>query len=218
MDLLNFIQKYFVFLIPGIIGILLYHTLNIHKDQHYYLEFVKIILYSLFSFTFTDITFWIIKELFPCFICSPINVIQYISSAEIVIPTANVIVSTIFAVLLACILTKANNKNWIFRLANKLKLTRRIDNQSVWEHAFDTNDIIVFRDYITKNTYYGKVLSFSDNSEIREIRFQDVRVFDEHSSLLYHAEELYLSRAHNEFSVEIHNYNENAETEKKTNE
>lgn len=213
MEIYAFIQKYFVLLIPGIIGILLYHKLNTHKEQHYYLEFIKIITYSIFSFIFSDITFLIIKKLFPCFIFSPINVIQYIYSTENTIPTPNVIVAIIYAILLACILTKANTENWLFSIANKLKITRRIDNQPVWEHAFDTNDIIVLRDYITKNIYYGKVISYSDNSEIREIRFQDVRVFNEHAEFLYHAEEMYLSRAYNEFSIEIQNYNDNNKTE-----
>ena len=213
MEIYAFIQKYFVLLIPGIIGILLYHKLNTHKEQHCYLELIKIITYSIFSFIFQDITFLIIKKLFPCFIFSPINVIQYIYSTENTIPTPNVIVAIIYAILLACILTKANTENWLFSIANKLKITRRIDNQPVWEHAFDTNDIIVLRDYITKNIYYGKVISYSDNSEIREIRFQDVRVFNEHAEFLYHAEEMYLSRAYNEFSIEIQNYNDNNKTE-----
>ena len=218
MDILTFIQKYFVLLLPGIIGILLYNKLNIHKEQHYYLEFVKVITYSIFSFVFSDVVFWIIKNLFPCFIYSPINIIPYIASNATAIPTANVVLSIIFALVLACILTKANSKNWLFRFANKLKLTRRIDNQPVWEHAFDTDDIIILRDYITKNIYYGKVISYSDNSEIREIRFEDVRVFNEHAEFLYHAEELYLSRTHNEFSIEIQNYNEFYETERQNDE
>jgi len=218
MDILTFIQKYFVFLLPGIIGILLYHKLNIHKEQHYYLEFVKVITYSIFSFVFADAVFWIIKKLFPCFIYSPINIIHYLTSNVTSIPTANVVLAMIFALVFACVLTKANSQNWLFTLANKLKITRRIDNQPVWEHAFDTDDIVILRDYITKNIYYGKVISYSDNSEIREIKFEDVRVYDERANFLYYAEELYLSRTHNEFSIEIQNYNDNQEKETKKNE
>lgn len=218
MDILTFIQKYFVLLLPGVIGILLYHKLNIHKEQHYYLEFVKVITYSIFSFVFADLVFWIIKKLFPCFICSPINVIQYISSGETAIPTANVVLALIFSIVFALVFTKANYKNWFFKIANKLKITQRIDNQTVWEHAFDTDDVIVLRDYVTKNIYYGKVISYSDNSEIREIRLNDVRVFNEYAEYLYHAEEIYLSRAHNEFSIEIQNYNDIDETERQKDE
>ena len=103
MDILTFIQKYFVFLLPGIIGILLYHKLNIHKEQHYYLEFVKVITYSIFSFVFADAVFWIIKKLFPCFIYSPINIIHYLTSNVTSIPTANVVLAMIFALVFACV-------------------------------------------------------------------------------------------------------------------
>lgn len=96
-----------------------------------------------------------------------------------------------------------------------MKLTRRIDNQTVWEHVFDDNDVIVLRDSVTGNTYYGKVYSFSDNSENREIYFENVSVFDENSDFLYHAEKLYLSRVHNEFTIEIQDDTQTGEGERK---
>lgn len=205
MSVLEFIQKYFVFLLPGIVGTLLYNKINIRKEQHYYLEFIKMILYSFLSFLFADITFLIIKKMFPCFIFSPVNIIEYISSANSSLPTANVALAIIYAIVFACLLTKANYHNWIFIIANKLKLTRRIDNEAVWDHFFDTSSVVVLRDLVTENTYYGSVVTYSDNSSNREIYFEDVYVYNKYSEFLYHAEALYLSRAHNEFTVEIPN-------------
>ena len=103
MSVLEFIQKYFIFLIPGIVGVLLYNKINIHKEQHYYLEFIKMILYSFLSFLFCDAMFWAIKKIVPCFIFSPINIIEYISSADSTIPTANVFVSIVCAIVFACL-------------------------------------------------------------------------------------------------------------------
>lgn len=205
MSVLEFIQKYFVFLLPGIVGVLLYNKINIHKEQHYYLEFIKMILYSFVSFMVTDLLFLIILKLFPCFIGHPINIIKYIGSVDSSLPTANVIVSIIVAIIISCLLTKANYHNWIFTIANKLKLTRRIDNEAVWDHFFDTSSVVTLRDFVTGNTYYGLVVSYSDNSTNREICFNDVKVYDKYSEFLYHAESLYLSREHNEFSIEIFN-------------
>lgn len=213
MDIFEFVQKFFLLLLPGILGSYLYASLNVQKEQHYYFEFLKIVMFSFVSYLVTDVLFWGVKALFPCFICAPIDIINKIGSAEVTIPTANVLVSIGFALILACVLTKARYENWLFRLANKLKLTRRIDNQTVWEHVFDDSNIVVLRDGITKNTYYGKVISYSDNSENREIYFGNVYVFDEHSNRLYHAEKLYLSRAHNEFTVEIQKDTQSVERE-----
>lgn len=203
MSILEFIQKYFIFLLPGIVGVLLYNKINIHKEQHYYLEFIKMILYSFLSFYFSDTILFVIKKIFPCFIFSPVNIISYISSEDSLIPAANVILSILCAMIFACLLTKANYNNWIFIVANKLKLTRRIDNEAVWDHVFDESSIVTLRDLVTGNSYYGSVASYSDNSSNREIYFDDVYVYDKNSNFLYHAEGLYLSRVHNEFTIEI---------------
>lgn len=214
MDLCTFFQKFFVILLPGILGTYVYASLNVQKEQHYFFEILKMIMISFVSYLLTDMLFGTIKKFFPCFVCSPIDIIHQIGASNAVIPTANVLVSVLFAILFACLLTKAGYENWIFRIANKLRITRRIDNQTVWEHVFDDSDVVVLRDQITKNTYYGKVTSYSDNSENREIYFEDVYVFDEKSNPLYHAEKLYLSRAHNEFTVEILDDSQDTEGEK----
>lgn len=215
MDIFEFVQKFFLFLLPGILGSYLYASLNVQKEQHYYFEFLKMIMISFVSYLLTDILFAGIKKLFPCFVYDSIDIVHQIGAAKAVIPTENVLVSIVFALILACILTKAGYENWLFRLANRLKLTRRIDNQTVWEHVFDDNDVIVLRDSVTGNTYYGKVYSFSDNSENREIYFENVSVFDERSDFLYHAEKLYLSRTHNEFTIEVQDDTQAGEGERK---
>lgn len=203
MTILDFVQKYLIFLLPGIIGALLYNKINIHKDQHYYLEFIKMILYSFVSFLFSDLTAY----LMPCKLSflkfSPINIIQYISSDKSELPTVNIVVAIIWALIISCLLTKANYNNWIFRLANKLKLTRRTDNEPVWDHFFDNGSIVNLRDLVTGNIYYGSVSSFSDNCDNREIYFDDVYVYNSQAEFLYHSTGLYLSRAHNEFVLEI---------------
>lgn len=211
MNIFEFIQKFFLFLLPGILGSYLYAALNVQKEQHYYFDFLKIVMISFVSYLATDVCFVVIKKLCPCFIFDSIDIIHHIGAVESQIATANVLVSVILALVLACILTKAQYNNWLFKFANTLRLTRRIDNQTVWEHVFDDSDVIVLRDRITKNTYYGKVISFSDNSENREIYFGDVYVFDKYSNPLYHVEKLYLSRAHNEFTIEIHNDSQSTE-------
>lgn len=203
MSVLEFVQKYLIFLLPGIIGVLLYNKINIHKEQHYYLEFIKMILYSFFSFLLSDLTAY----LMPCQLLhstfSPINILKYIYSDKSELPTINIIFAILWALIISCILTKSNYNNWIFRIANKLKLTRRIDNEPVWEHFFDKGSIVNLRDLVTGNIYYGSVASFSDNCDNREIYFDDVYVYNDQAELLYHSTGLYLSRAHNEFILEI---------------
>ena len=48
MDIIEFIQKFFILLFPGIVGVFLYNTLSIRREQHYALEFLKMLCVSFF--------------------------------------------------------------------------------------------------------------------------------------------------------------------------
>lgn len=216
MDLLIFVQKFFILLLPGVLGLLLYNALSIHKEQHYSFEFLKLLCFSFIAYLLTDVLFGVIKWAFPCFRFDAIDIIQQISSEEAALPSANVIMSIIWAIIVACILTKASYENWLFKMANKLKLTCRVDDRTVWEHIFDMGETIVLRDQVTGNIYYGTVDTFSDNSDNREICFGKVYVFDKFGKPLYDAESLYLSRAHNEFTIEIPDDKDGVELKEET--
>ena len=70
---------------------------------------------------------------------------------------------------------------------------------------FDRQPWIVVRDYVTGNTYYGKVIKYSDGTETRELLLKEVSVWSKADGE-YKMEEVYLSRLPSEFSIEIDNY------------
>lgn len=208
MDIIEFIQKFFILLFPGIVGVFLYNALSIRKEQHYALEFLKMLCVSFFSYLLTDITYGTIKHFIPGFMYNAIDIVHKIGSNATYIPSENVILSVVWAVIISCILTKAVHENWVFRIANKLKLTHRVDDRTVWERVFDAGETIVLRDHVTGNIYYGVVNVYSDDSDNREILFDKVYVSDQYGEFLYEAEALYISRAYNEFTIEIPDDNE----------
>ena len=214
MDIVDFVLQFFIFLIPGICSTLLYDSLNIRKERHYYIEILRLFFVSFISFAVVDLLICGITKLFHGLTWKPIDIVHQIGTKGLQIPIINVAVATGVAILFTGILVKARSGNWLFRFANKLHLTKRIDNQPVWEHAFDRNDIVVVRDKVTTNTYYGRVVAFSDNSEIRELILEDVYIYDQEGDRLYHTESVYLSRNHNEFTVETYNDQESYDSEK----
>lgn len=223
MELIEFIQKLFLILLPGIIGVLVINELTIHKEQHYYLELIRVFTYSFFSFLIPDILIRIINCMLRICKCSirfeTVDIVKHIASENFTIKTHNEIFAICCAILLSVLITKVKNDNLIFHIAHKLNITRRIDNQSVWDSVFDIDSIVVIRDFVTTNTYYGRVEKYSDNCENREILLKEVRVFDQEGTFLYECESLYLSRQHNEFSIEIYNYEDKSqESEEQENE
>ena len=204
MEIAEFIQKFFLLFLPGIVGMLVYNQINIREEQQGYVESLKLVCLSLASYLLTDGLFWALRRI-PGFPWGPVNIVEVIAAEEIRLPAANVFSASVFAVVLVCLLTKAVADNWFFGIARRLSLTKRAGNQPVWEMAFDYGNTVVFRDLVTENTYCGKVMFFSDNSDIREILLRDVVVYDSGSAELYRTSILYLSREHNQFTMEIQN-------------
>ena len=162
---------------------------------------MKVICLSLVSYLLTDALFAILG-LIPVFPWRPAHIIQEIASPEIHLPSANVLASVLMGIAIACLLTKADYHNWLFGIANAMNLTDRTDDKTVWDRVFDDGKVVILRDMVTTNIYYGEVYIFSDDKDRREIIFYHVRVYDQMSNFLYHADTLYLSREHNQFTIE----------------
>jgi hypothetical protein len=98
------------------------------------------------------------------------------------------------------------SKNVLFRVSNRFKITNRTDNEDIWDELFDEQPWIIFRDYITKHTYWGRVRKVSDKKQEREIVLEEVTVYDENGEELYKMKQVYFCRNSSEFSIEIDNY------------
>lgn len=203
IELIDFFQKFFVFLLPGIVGRFIMVTVNIHKEQHYYFEILSIIVLSTLSYLIADGLFAIICLVWPSAPVQSIGIINRLATAQLSVPFPNVCCSCVLGIVLSCLLTKAVQEDWIFKFANRLKITTRSDDKPVWNHLFDQQSTIILRDTITQNVYFGSVIRYSDNSENKEILMSDVRVFNQESVLLYQMDRVYLSRKHDAFSIEI---------------
>ncbi|MBQ7921735.1 MAG: hypothetical protein IJ325_04040 [Clostridia bacterium] len=202
MDIANFIQKFFLYLLPGIFGLIIFEHLTPQKERHYYKEFVFSFILSFVSFLIVDILISLFNLLCPKSTVQPLNIVAYISNMQGVIPNGIFFASCIVSIIIALFLIKCDYKQWLFKLAKKLKLSNRNDNLSVWESIFENDPVVTLRDNITGNTYFGTVTSISDNCDKREILFENVRVFSEEGDELFAANTLYLSRNHNEFTIE----------------
>ena len=206
MEMADLIQKFFLLLLPGMIGMSLYYQLNIHEKLHYYFEFLKLIGISVASYLLSDCVFFVCGILIPWF-PRPANILAELSESPVNLPAPNVFAAVFASLVIACVMTKANYEGYLFRIANRLNLTSRFDNRDVWEHLFEYGNAVVLRDMVTENIFYGKVLVASDNSEKREILMSEVDVYNQEYEWLYHADLLYLSRDHNQFTAEIQNAN-----------
>lgn len=213
MEFVNFIRTTFVFFLPGVLGMMLYNYLNPPKEFIIYVQAIKSILISFFSFLCVDGVFGLIDLRFENRFIKPVNIIKYITNSNTEMPISNMCVAMIFSLIIALVFTKLDSHNIIYKLAKKTNLTYKVSSKPVWETSLSQKEYVVVRDYVSKNTFYGQVIEYSDDSSIRELLLKDVSVFTEESQLLYNAEEVFLSREHNEISIEIFDYSKQSEGE-----
>lgn len=211
MTVFDFAERFILFVIPGIIAYSLFYNLVGRKPPTDLLGISYIFIASIFSFIIGNLLLQLIN-LCPCIDFRLVEVTQILSGNNGSLSAAGIVSATISAIVLAYFIVLVWDHNWPFQIANRLKLSHRVDNNPVWDYMFDIQPWIVVRDYVTGNTYYGKVIKYSDGSETRELLLQEVSVWSQKDGD-YKMEQVYISRSPSEFSIEIDNYNKGDESD-----
>jgi len=107
------------------------------------------------------------------------------------------ILGLIFSIFLGFWLSKAINKKYIFRFANRLNISDLSSNLNVWDDFLSSNrteNVVVIRDKVNNLMYYGLIGSYSETTlEKKELHLFDVTVYGNiEANKLYDVEELYL--------------------------
>lgn len=210
MTIFDFIQQFILFIIPGVISYLYFCYLTGRKLQSDLFTIAIIFIYSTCSFLLGDLLL-ILINLVSCFNFKLADVVQILTGNTNGITVPNLLVAIVSAVLLGIVTVLFSDKRLLFRLANRLRITRRTDNDEVWDYMFDFQPWVIVRDYVSGNVYYGCVIKYSDRNALRELLLIDVRVWSKNDGE-YHMEQIYISRAPSEFSIEIDQYNKEEDT------
>ncbi len=205
MEVFNFLSQFIFFIVPGIIFTYISgYLLNEHeRDQ---IKFsLNIFVVSTLSFVIGNFILSLLNQWLPInFVVTEVTLI--LNDGQI--SQASLVSAIFISVLTSLLFVFMLNNNLIFKIANKCKITNRSNNYDIWDELFIGNPWIIFRDYITNYSYFGRVEEASDRKEDRELLLCEVSVFDESGNELYEMEKIYLLRKPSEFSIEIDNYTE----------
>lgn len=205
MSLFDFIGKFIFFIIPGVISVSIINYLTGKKQSIDILNITYIFVLSGFSYILGNFIIFIVNFL-PHVRLEYANITEIMSGNINAIGTLHLILSIFASFIMALLLTYAISKNLLFKLSNWLCVSNRTDNEDVWDKLFDEQPWIIFRDYTTNHTYYGRVAKASDNKEEREILLDEVTVYDDAGEELYKMKYIYFCRKSSEFSIEIDDY------------
>ncbi|MEE3492044.1 hypothetical protein [Ruminococcus sp.] len=209
MSVFDFIQQFILFVIPGVITYLLFCYLTGKKPLTDLLSVAIIFICSTVSFLLGNLLL-LLLNLLPFFNFQLADVAQILAGNTKGLTVPNLIAAIVSSILLGVVAVLFWDKNLLFRIANRFKITKRTDNDEVWDNMFDSQPWVILRDYVSNNVYYGCVVKYSDKTTTREMLLVDVNVCSENEGD-YHMEQVYISRAPSEFSIEIDKYDKEIE-------
>lgn len=205
--------KILLFGFPGILGYLLYNSINgVPSNRKDWEGILNIFVFSVLSYTTLDLIVNLLPlkvlSLFGLNNCSFNELLGELeNSTKLVFKYQPMIALTLITIVLVYLATFIINKKIFNHFAVILNLTKRIGGENLWEVFHDTyQEWVIVRDFKNKLIYFGYIEFFSDTSIHHEIIMTNVTVYTETSDFMYRTEVLYLSREHNELNIEIHDY------------
>lgn len=218
MTVFDFIERFILFVVPGFVGYSLFCYLTGKRQSSELFSIAYIFIISILSFLGGNLIIFLINH-FSTIQLSVVNVAQILSGDKQSLTTMGICSAISTSIIIGFLAVGVHDHKILFRIANLIKLTHRVDNADVWSYLFDSQPWVVVRDYITGNTYYGRVVRYSDSDEskLREILLDEVTVTLPNSGE-YKMNRVYISRNPSEFSIEIDNYAKEAEQHAKTRE
>lgn len=206
MSVFDFIQQFILFVIPGVITYLLFCYLTGRKLLTDLFSIAIIFICSTVSFLLGNLLL-LLLNLLPFCDFQLADVAQILAGNTKGLTVPNLLAAIVSSILLGVLAVLFWDKNLLFKIANHLKISKRTDNDEVWDNMFDSQPWVIVRDYVSNNVYYGCVVKYSDRTTIRELLLVDVMVYSKNDGE-YHMEQVYIARSPSEFSIEIDKYNE----------
>lgn len=209
----RFLLQILFIIIPGLIGIKLYKTLrNIgpaQKKLKDWQDFIEIFLFSIGSY----FLYGFLNNLLHNFpeISLKIKMFNLFFKDEFSyddLEVSEIFFSSLLSIILAIIGAAISNKKILFKIAERLKITKHYGDEDVWSNFLyeQKSDTYYFlRDHKLLLIYFAKISKFSDSGEDRELVLEDVSVYNNKKDceLLYTSDKLYISRNKDDISIEL---------------
>lgn len=113
--------------------------------------------------------------------------------------------SAVVAVLLGGMLSAITNHHVLYRVSERLGISRKFGDPDVWSYFLNSPDIlwVAVRDVATDTVYEGEVEAFSDTGTAPELLLRRVKVSRSSTDAkLYECDRVYLSRDRSSLVVE----------------
>lgn len=194
MDVTEFGLRLILLFLPGIICASLVDALTTHPPR------------TQFRFTLRALILGVASYGILALFLPNLSFFAALSDLEVVPSLVEAGYASIVALGMAVALTYIANYKIHFKIAHKLRLTKRFGDQDVWSYLFNSPDVewITVRDHKRNLVYDGRVRFFSEDSKNAELYLQDAKVYDNASGeFLYDVAGMYVSLERTDMTIEL---------------
>ncbi len=118
-----------------------------------------------------------------------------------------IIVASLVSIVISLVVSYIDNKNLIYKIANKLGISKKFGDLDVWAHIFNglEKDIwLIIRDYDLGFMYVGWANVFSSNHKESELLLKDVIVYNNDTAEeIYKTDAMYFSNLNGNIRIEL---------------
>lgn len=177
MDISNVAFRLIIILLPGIISTLLFKNLTLTTKW----DSFKFSTYTLLLSGITYIILQILKlpiSLFNSEYSTQLKV--WGSLTEDILPLGEVLIACIISIFIGLIAAYIGNKKLIFKWAERLKISNKYGNESLFFKFMEGDDVyeVYLKDIKNSLVYHGYIEYFAESDTIREIVLTNVDIYN----------------------------------------
>lgn len=183
MNISEFTLRLLLIFLPGILAMVMinYFTNSKVYDMKRFLLYAYLI--SLFSY--------LIASLFQ-----DAPFLDVLTAKDTAIKSNQIVIPSLIGGFLAFLLIYTITHKWLYKIAAKLKITKKYGDGDVWTSVMEDSSLrwINVRPGNAENSFQGEVLHYSDDGQAREIALCNVAIYNNKTGkYLYSQEKVYLS-------------------------
>jgi len=192
-----------ILFIPGVICTFILESLVIHQKWHVNEFLIRAFIHGIVSYF---LLFLIWKPCQWMWHIPDMAIWDTLNKSESYIPWNEIAEATGISVLMGFVRSWTANEQFIFKIARRFGLSKRHGSESEWRYFFEADEVVwvLVRLPEINRVYEGKVTSFSDSEDFREVILKDVHVYTNESPVeLYSRAAAYLSGKKHQMVVEV---------------
>lgn len=204
MEVSQFTLRLLLLFFPGVICAYLIDTLTIHRESSQFQFVLNSLIFGLASYFLYWAALSTAKGL--GIQAGSMVFLRALTDSSVPVSFREVGWATLVAFLLGIAVTAASTYKVHFRLAHRLRLTKKFGELDVWGFVFNSPQVewATVRDYTRNLAYDGWVQLFSDDSQRAELLLRNVKVYrNDSGELLYEVASLYLSLSRDGIAIEF---------------